>query len=354
MARIASKGREADDSTIFLDRRRISLCSPLNFVFVLSVIVICTYIKSAWADCAFSNPDANPMITFTLPAKLVVEPDTAIGTIIYAGETAGESHGLDCNGSVQLREGYTVLTDADYSGVLPGVYKTTVPGIGFRAARAENKTAAFTSENIITPWHYIGMTGGSWVTYDSTYHVGVELVVIGTVESGTLDTSKFNADYQMGSLMAAKLRFAPTTVDVRTNTCNLVSKDINVLMDTVTSGSLSEGLSPVLTDDRFKIEVKNCAAGTHIDYKFTSAGSTGVSEGNILNIASGDGAASGVGIQILNNENQALDFDRDYTGIDGAGGEGVETIPFKARYVKTGTVKGGKVEAVATFEVNYR
>lgn len=325
----------------------------LRHAFILSVTLASMHIHSVWADCSFSNPDVDPTILFTMPAQMVVETDVAIGTIIYSGETVGASHGLNCSGNVQVREGYTALTDVDYSGVLAGVYKTTVPGIGFRAARAENQTAAFTDNNIITPFHYIGTAGG-WVSYDSTYHVGVELVVIGKVQSGTLDTSQFNADYQMGSLTAAKLRFAPTMVNVLANTCNLVSKDIAVLMETVTAGSLSQGYSPVLTNDSFKIEVANCAPGTHIDYQFTSAGSTGVSGGNILNTAQGDGAASGVGIQILDKNNQVLSFDQQYTGIESASGEGVEAIPLKARYVKTGTVKGGLVEAVATFEVYYR
>ncbi|WP_079225468.1 fimbrial protein [Citrobacter werkmanii] len=323
----------------------------LFITLMLAIISVC--FQQARADCTFANPNANPTITFTMPAQIVIDSDAAVGTIVYSGETVGESHGLTCNSDVQVHEGYTVLTDADYSGVLTGVYKTTVPGIGFRAARAENKTATFTDDNMITPWHYLGMTG-NWISYDSTYHVGVQLVVIGTVQSGTLDTSQFNADYQMGTLMAAKLRFAPTTINVIANTCNLKSKNINVLLETVSAGGLSKGYSSVLTDDSFKIEVANCTAGTHIDYKFTSAGSTGVTDGTILNIASGEGAASGVGIQILDKDNHVLSFNQEYTGIESATGQGTEEIPLKARYAKTGTVKGGQVDAVATFEVYYR
>ncbi|BBV18634.1 MULTISPECIES: fimbrial protein [Citrobacter] len=323
----------------------------LFITLMLAIISVC--FQQARAECSFTNPDANPTIMFTMPAQIVIESDAAVGTVVYSGETVGESHGLSCDGNERVYDGYLVLTDADYSGVLPGVYKTTVPGIGFRAARAENKTATFTGDNLITPRHYIGRLG-SWASFDSTYHVGVELVVIDTVQSGTLDTSLFNADYQMGNLIAAKLRFGPTVVDVLTNTCNLVSKDIAVLMDSVTSGSLSQGYSSVLTDDSFKIEVADCTTGTHIDYKFTSAGSTGVTDGNILNIASGEGAASGVGIQILDKDNHVLSFDQEYTGIESANGRGTEEIPLKARYAKTGTVKGGQVDAVATFEVYYR
>lgn len=334
-----------------MNQRKKGIFRALFIALILSVANV--VFQQARAGCSFANPDADPTILFTLPAQFVIESDTPVGTIVYSGETVGESHGLTCDSSVWLREGYTALTDADYSGVLAGVYKTTVPGIGFRAARSEDQTATFTEENMITPMHTIGMTG-NWVSYDSTYHVGVELVVIGAVQPGTLDTSKFNADYYMGNLAAAKLRFAPTAINVISNTCNLLSKNVNVLLNSVESGSLSQGYSAVLTDDSFKIDVANCAAGTRIDYKFTRAGSTGVTDGNILRIAEGEGAASGVGIQILDKNNQVLSFDQEYTGIEGASGQGTEEIAFKARYVKIGTVRPGQVDAVATFEVYYR
>lgn len=325
-----------------------------RILFTLGALMtLCACMQSAKADCWFTNPDANPEILFTMPAQLIVESDAEVGTVIYSDETTGASNNLDCEGKPYAYEGYTVITDADYSGVLPGVYKTSVPGIGFRAARSEDASASFTSENIISPMHYLGMIS-NWINYDSIYHIAVELVVIGPVQSGVLDTSKFNADYLMGSLTAVKLRFSPIHVNVIVNTCNLLSKNINVPLSTITTSGFSGGYTDILSGSDFKIEVANCGAGTRVDYKFSSAGSTGVTDGNILNITQGDDAASGVGIQVLDKDNNVLSFDREYTGIASAGGQGAEAIPLKARYVKTGTVKGGVVNAVATFEVYYR
>ena len=73
-----------------------------------------------------------------------------------------------------------------------------------------------------------------------------------------------------------------------------------------------------------------------MDYQFTSAGSTGVTNGNILGIASGDSAAEGVGIQILDQNDTVLQFDRNYTAITGAQDNVPVEIPLKARYVRTG------------------
>lgn len=325
-----------------------------RFLLLLGALtMLCACMRPAQAECRFDDPNADPVILFTLPAQLLVESDAAVGTVIYSGETTGDSNVLGCSGSVRANEGYTVFTDADYSGVLPGVYKTSVPGIGFRAARNENAAAAFTGESIISPMHYIG-TVTNWNYFASVYHIAVELVVIGPVESGVLNTSQFNADYLMGSLAVVQLRFAPSNVNVIVNTCNLLSKNINVPLNTITTSGFSGAYSDILSGSDFKIEVADCGAGTRVDYKFSSAGSSGVTDGNILNIAKGDDAASGVGIQVLDKNNSVLNFDQEYTGIESAGGQGTEAIPLKARYVKTGTVKGGVVNAVATFEVYYR
>jgi len=49
-----------------------------------------------------------------------------------------------------------------------------------------------------------------------------------------------------------------------------------------------------------------------------------------------------------------LQFDQTYTAISATQDKVPAEIPLKARYVKTGEVKPGKVEAVATFELFYR
>jgi type 1 fimbria pilin len=79
-----------------------------------------------------------------------------------------------------------------------------------------------------------------------------------------------------------------------------------------------------------------------------------VTNGSILGIASGDAAAQGLGIQILDSNDTVLQFDQTYTAISATQDKVPAEIPLKARYVKTGEVKPGKVEAVATFELFYR
>lgn len=320
---------------------------------IVALFVAALGMHSALAECHFTSPDANPIITLTLPSQIVVEPDAPVGTSLYVGSAVGESHHLDCTGSTQEREGYLYLTDNDSRDVLLGVYQTSVPGIGIRVARSNQVVPAFSAENMVTPMHYVGIIRNQ-VTWDSQYNVKAQLVIIGKVESGTLDTSRLTADFLLDDLLAASLRFSPTHVRVLVNTCNLASKNINVPLNDISPSAFNGDYSAILTDDSFKIEVSGCTEGTQVDYKFTSSGSTGVTDGNILNIEKNAQAASGVGIQILDSHNNVLNFDQQYTGLASVSDGQIAQIPLKARYVKTGAVRSGRVDAVATFEVYYR
>ncbi|MDL6338789.1 fimbrial protein [Escherichia coli] len=73
-----------------------------------------------------------------------------------------------------------------------------------------------------------------------------------------------------------------------------------------------------------------------------------------LPIESGSGMAEGVGLQILDSNNNVMVFDTDYTPVQKTTLNQNVTIPLKARYIKMGSVKSGRVNSVATFEVYYR
>ncbi len=306
------------------------------------------------AACIFNGGSGGVTQTFILPATIIVEPDTPIGTILYENSVESGEVKVDCDSQeVRVREGYTIITDADARGdVLPGVYKTNVAGIGIRVAAAEERVATFNSTDLVTPLHYVGMRKGSEFT--TRYHTAAELVVIGEVADGYLDTSRLYSEVTYDNVMISAIAFSPASVHITTNTCNLAEKNIYVPLKTLYSGDWDGQYSAILSDDNFKIKITDCAAGTQVDYQFKSAGSTGVTDGNILNIASGDSTASGVGIQILDKNNTVLSFDQDYTATSSTSNKEVVEIPLKARYIKTGTVKGGDVDAIATFEVYYR
>ncbi|MBT1729461.1 type 1 fimbrial protein [Enterobacter quasimori] len=314
-----------------------------------------TFFHSALADCTFNGiSDVDAVATFQLPPVIIIAPDTPVGTVIYDASAESKEVLVDCSGDSQIRRGYLALSDDDArEDVLPGVYQTNVPGIGIRSASSSEQFPDYLEENLTRPMHYVGSTHG-YSQSKSTFRAVAQLVVTGDIREGVLDTSRLTSLDILGNAVIGEMRFSPTSVRITTNTCNLVDRNIYVPLKTVNTQDLSGQYSDILTDDSFKIEITDCAAGTKVDYQFSSAGSTGVTNGNILSIASGDSAAEGVGIQILDKNNSVLQFDQNYTAITSTQDKVPVEIPLKARYIKTGEVKAGKVDSVATFEVFYR
>ncbi len=56
----------------------------------------------------------------------------------------------------------------------------------------------------------------------------------------------------------------------------------------------------------------------------------------------------------MDNNDNVLQFDKSYTAVAQTTKDQSVTIPLKARYIRTGDVKAGQVDAVATFAVYYR
>lgn len=306
------------------------------------------------ANCGFDIGGVST-ITFNIPA-LTINEDAEPGTVLYDQTLLGENINVRCHGVAPIYQGYTQLTSSDKraDNPLSEVYQTNVPGIGIQAAWANNGAVTLNAGHLITPWH-VGTAKTANSNYTITIKAGLRIVVTGPVSSGVVDTSQLQADWKYDDLVIGQLRFSPVAVNVKANTCNLVERNITVPLRNIMIGEIQNGFSDVVSDSRFKIQLVQCDAGLKVDYKFTSAGSTGVSgNSDILAIADNNGAAQGVGLQILDSNNNVLQFDREYNAAASTSDGQSLIIPLQARYIQTGTVKAGKVDSVATFEVFYR
>ncbi|HGW6106286.1 TPA: fimbrial protein [Citrobacter werkmanii] len=322
---------------------------------ILVILIFVGVTPFVYASTCTGNHPENGKMTFQLPASITVEPDTPVGTIIYEESIQSGQIDMECHDTGNKNKGYVTLTDADARyGVLEGVYQTNVHGIGIRMAEARDRIPEFNSKNIVIPMHFDSYGTSGWSIIKTVYHASLQLVVTDDVEDGYLDTASLMAEEKWGKTVVAQLLVSPTSVHIKSNTCNLADKNIYVPLKTVSVDNFDSQYSEVLTDDSFKIAISDCRAGTQIDYQFNSAGSTGVTDGNILTIASGDSAASGVGIQIMDKNETVLSFDQTYMAVSSTSASEVVEIPLKARYIKTGNINAGKVDAVATFEVYYR
>lgn len=330
-----------------------------SYVKILLTIIFLALvaIPEAFAGCSISGNGGNPAkIEFSVPA-LDVNNDAEPGTIITTLEATSNSISVSCSANGDIWQGFTVLTNSDLrtDNPLHDVFQTNVPGIGFRAAWANNVNAQLTSDYLITPWHKGSSIVNRGYVYPIKIHAAIQFVVTGPVGNGVIDTSKLVADWKYDNLVIGQLRFISVPVNIIPGTCDLINKNITVPLDDIGTDDFDvNNVSPVVSDDRFSIHIENCSQDVKVDYRFTSAGSTGITSNNILNIESGSGMAEGVGLQILDSNNNVIAFDTEYTVIEKTTLNQNVNIPLKARYIKTGNVKSGLVNSVATFEVYYR
>nr|WP_318382911.1 fimbrial protein [uncultured Enterobacter sp.] len=324
--------------------------------YALLILTGCLFSTAVFANCLINGGGPHAEVNFS-PPTLIVNADAEPGTIIHTESQIAPYVALHCDGLGEIWQGYVTLSDAQKVVNSPheGVYETGVPGIGFRAAWANNTNAALNAGNLLSPWHKGTATVEKGIDYPITLNATIQFVVTGPVSSGVIDSSKLNANWQYDDIIMGTLRFTNVAVNVQANSCRLVERNIVVPLKTITLDDFDNGYSPVVSDDSFRIALEDCPANMKVDYQFTSAGSTGVSGDRLtLSIASGSGAAEGVGIQILDSSGFAHLFDSPYTQVEQTTENQSITIPLKARYIQTGPLKGGSVDAVATFEIYYR
>ncbi|EEB3137694.1 fimbrial protein [Salmonella enterica subsp. enterica serovar Heidelberg] len=105
----------------------------------------------------------------------------------------------------------------------------------------------------------------------------------------------------------------------------------------------------------FAIQLDDCdttVAGT-ASVAFTGSEVSG--KNNVLAVqATGAGAATNVGVQILDSHSQPLQLDGTNFGSTISLTNGTNTIPLQARYIATGAATAGTANADATFKIQYQ
>ncbi|MBZ5789579.1 fimbrial protein [Burkholderia contaminans] len=235
-------------------------------------------------------------------------------------------------------------------------YPTSIPGIGVRFRHNDNWF----------PWQ--------WTIYYQFVDLQMKNMLIEFVKTGPITAA--------GSLRGelAEIRFRERkwkAVSIRINgsievkpkvpTCAVATKQIAVKMSPTGNNFTSRdfgGVGGTTPERDFSIQL-NCSGGdegtsTNAYVTLTDNSNSG-NQSNLLSLTP-DSKASGVAVQIL-KDGAPLRFGPDSSAPSNPGqwkagnipqGQGVFTIPLTARYIQTGTLKGGKANAVATFTMSYQ
>lgn len=313
----------------------------------------------ALADCTASTQTVTK--TFTPSSVTVLRnatPGTVVSNILNINET---NLGARCDypGTIYMMFRYgNTMEPVTGTGIPAGVYKTNVKGIGVRVWN--DYKSIVLADNILQTWfsnYYNGPLGGA-----SLVSTHMQLIVTGPVSTGTiifpdrfieawLGQSK-NSDAGATDYIVIDLN----NVTVKVPTCE--TPDITVELGKHDSAEFS-GINSKSAAKIFNFEIKNCDPGLNsVNYTFKPAAGITLQQSGTANqyiTLDASSTASGVGIQVLYNDDSLVPFNSKikYTGYQTSTG-GSYAIPMKARYIQTaGTISGGTANSAVEFTMSY-
>lgn len=314
-----------------------------------SIALLCVLLVSAASVCfagslVFTVKPMTFNTPFNIPANAA--PGTVLQTLMY-------SQFLSFSGL----QGCTVNKTSTVSGTpVPGfdsVYATNVPGIGirFRSTRMLGGAMAFDplSQDLV----FKGADGGSQL------YTSAQLVVIGTIGSGTLQNLP-TATYTFSSSCADAPAVAVQTVNAGTSisgvtSCSISSPTIAINLPTVGEGSLQTA-GDVAGTTNGNIPVQ-CSSGTNVYVTFSDASDPG-NVSNVLSLAPSSTAVN-VGLQILHN-GLPVSYGPDSSSFNNTNqfllgpSSALSSIPIMIRYYSRGRAVAGLVRGASTVTFSYQ
>jgi type 1 fimbria pilin len=318
------------------------------------------------AGCtAISATDATSYYKFSLPAPNIpaFNPSSyATGAVIYSYSIPSvANYGLN----IPYYGGSLGCTDAwnSYFGgngtPSNNIYPTSAAGVGLRITVAKGALPSLDSH---TAGQNVGLTTffkGMTIEFIKTGDITAVSSITGTIASIRVET---NSGQELLRIYWA----TPVVIRPTVPTCSVATSMLNVSMGMVSSnmfsgvGSTSRGGIPF----QLQLACSGGSTGTYTNAYITLTDN--YNQGNVSNMLStqsGNGAASGVGIQIL-KDGGVLNFgpDSNATGntnqwFAGAVYQGRTSfsIPLTARYVQTQSlIIPGSINARATFTMSYQ
>ncbi|MCE7507198.1 fimbrial protein [Alloalcanivorax xenomutans] len=306
----------------------------------------------SWADCRVNSGVRAQDINMTM-GQVTLTPNVPVGTVLAMQEFPINRTGTiaNCSGGGYLIGETLIGSPSSYD---PQIYTTNVQGIGIRLSRR----IASDSLTVVYPHRLYRSTQ----VYLSDGYFRVEIIKIANqTGSGTLTSGQYTRYYGDGTgpgrpMLTSTLDASAITIVSSACEVDMGSRNIAVDFGTV-SRSVFAGVGSTNTEREFQVGL-SCVGPSHgqdtvkLSFGYTPdpSGAAGV-----IKIDGGTEAASGVGIQLLDNR----------TSSPIANGERVELgtvtpgdhqfqLPLKARYYQTAPiVNGGETRAIATFTIEY-
>lgn len=324
----------------FSSKARVALLlSALSYVWT----------QSASADCTPLNGWQNKVFNITIPA-IVIPRDAPIGTTLFS-QTVNfprEAVVTNCPNGVHALYGLFDSWVPDSSGVAP----TNVPGIGIRIADISNAQVVsyYRSRNNLESsrgiYSFHEQDRYQW----SADGFSIQLLKTGPTSTGSLSTGI------IAGLLLKNLYYMAAIQIVNggsfsTSGCTINTKSLTVPLGSVKRSEFG-GVGSTTKTSIFNISV-DCSESTNITMTLNATADSSTAPGVIaIDPSAGSTTASGVGIQLLRNNNSVVIGSPFYIGR--ASVTGGNRIEMGARYYQTkSTITAGQANATATFTLTY-
>ncbi|MCE7524172.1 fimbrial protein [Alloalcanivorax xenomutans] len=310
-----------------------------------------------WARCTVNDGVIAQNIDMNM-GQVTITPDAQVGDVLAMREF--NINGTDTIVRCDWAGGwiYGRVLQGQPSALAPDIYTTNVEGIGIRLARRRQGSGL---NDIVTyPHDQRGNSNTNYTLAEGFFRVEI-IKTAAQTGSGVLTSGLYSSYYTDGSgssqpVLTSQLYGSGITIVSSACEVDMGSRNIAVDFGTV-SRSVFAGVGSTNTEREFQVGL-SCVGPSHgQDTVKLSFGYTPDPDGaaGVIKIDEGSEAASGVGIQLLDNRTSTpiANGDRVELGTVTPGDHQFQ-LPLKARYYQTApTVNGGETRAIATFTIEY-
>ncbi|EKN5999754.1 fimbrial protein [Yersinia enterocolitica] len=278
--------------------------------------------------------------------NLIINADinAPVGTVLATASGVRTSSGWWCDGAWN----FITTPNTPLSPYGNNVAITNIPGVGMRYSTDINGSGNY--QSIIS----IPFPAGDSNKITSLNYL-IELIKIGNITPGVYPAQmelgrSFVTEPVTGSPLVL-IHFVFLSATVTNYGCSVLQPSIDVTMGDVQRNSFS-GVGSVSESIPFSVQL-NCQANTQVDITINAEQDSSNIPGVIRLNQSAETTATGIGVQMLYNNNPMIFGSQVNTGTSAI--EGNYSIPFTARYLQIQpVVTAGHANASATFTMSYR
>ncbi|SDR43203.1 Pilin (type 1 fimbria component protein) [Paraburkholderia fungorum] len=316
----------------------------------LALLLVCVSpFASVWATCKASNVTAN------FPPIASMQRDAPNGTVLATAQTT-MTITCDSTGSGSGDGSWLVglsAANGDFGAAsVANTRLTNYSGVGLQWVNLNSNTGTNSSVSSgqlnISSWQR-GIKFEGTTTLTDTW----TLVKADNIASGTLALPALSYTYKTSTTMKemgalATINFS--SLGVVAQSCSLNTPTVNVPMGDY-SKSAFRGIGSTTKSVPVKIGL-SCSNGARINVQLTVTADA--SQPGTIKLTPGAGAASGVGIQMLDAWNNPLPLNTNFVAGT-ATAEGVYNVDWSAQYIQTASqISAGAANATAVFTLTYQ